>query len=368
MAGSLSLAVSHWVGFNEKGHSVTKPLLILDQHFRRVDELFDAATFARMKSLYRVAGGEDRPMEDSALDELLPEAEVLIAARPRVTAEILDRAPHLKTVIEVSGAFHEEIDYSACFERGVEVLSCSPGFRQSVAEMGLSMILAGGRGLIAEHEAFRLGKEAWLDDREATDFTLYRQRIGFVGYGNIARELHRLIAPFSPSVSFYDPWVPDCDGAQKEANIGAVFANNRVVVVTATPTSENRHAIGTAELDAMTPGALLVLLGRAHVIDFDAALAAAKAGRITFATDVYPMEPVAQDHEMRELRNVILSPHRAAAVSGGRQLIGEMIVHDLKAIQTGSVDRALQPADADKIAALVAAQKIIETDGQLPGT
>ena len=234
---------------------MTRPLLILDQHFRRVDELFSAATLAGLKSLYRVEGGEDRPMEESVLERLLESAEILIAARPRVTKALLERAPNLRAIIEVSGAFHGEVDYTACFERGIEVLSCSPGFRQSVAEMGLSMILSGARGLIAEHEAFRRRDEAWLDDRQATDFTLYRQSVGFVGYGNIARELHRLMVPFSPKVSYFDPWVTDIEVAQKTESLEALFANNRVVVITAVPTSENRHAIGleSTQLKLMEP-------------------------------------------------------------------------------------------------------------------
>ena len=347
---------------------MTKPLVILDQHFRRVDELFDAATFARLKDQFRVEGGEDFPMEQSKRDALLFDAEVLVAARPDLSADDIARAQNLKAVIEVSGAFHGELDYDACFDRGIEVLSCSPGFRQSVAEMGLAMILSGGRGLVAEHEAFRRGTEAWLDDREATDFSLFGQSVGLVGYGNIGRELHRLMTPFSPVVSFYDPWVSDTKSAAKCDSLNALFSNNRVVVVTAAPTSENRHAIGDAEISSMATGALLVLLGRAHVIDFDAALAHAEAGRITFATDVYPSEPVPKEHDMRGLPNVIFSPHRAAAVHGGRQLIGEMILHDLEAMQKGTAERMLQRANPDQVAALVAAQKSIEADGRLPGT
>lgn len=345
-----------------------QPLVILDQHFRRVEELFDPTTLARMQKAFRIEGGENHPMASSSLKALLPSAEVLIAARPSLTAKDIERAPNLKAIIEVSGAFHGELDYAACFEHGIEVLSCSPGFRQSVAEMGLAMIVAGARGLVAEHEAFRNGTEAWLDDRIATDFSLFGRRIGFVGFGNIGRELHRLLKPFSPLVSFYDPWISESEGARKCDSLEELFSDNRVVVVTATPSAENRHAIGEAQITQLAPGALLVLLGRAHVIDFEVALAHAEADRITFATDVFPSEPVKKDHVMRNLPNVIFSPHRAAAVEGGRQLIGKMILHDLEAIQSSSADRMLQRARPESVAALVAAQESIEADGRLAGT
>ena len=45
------------------------------------------------------------------------------------------KAPQLQTIIGVSGAFPDTVDYVACEKHGVEVLSCAPGFKESVAEM-----------------------------------------------------------------------------------------------------------------------------------------------------------------------------------------------------------------------------------------
>ncbi|MEM8786686.1 MAG: NAD(P)-dependent oxidoreductase [Pseudomonadota bacterium] len=347
---------------------MSKPLLLFDPYFRSRAELFSDATFAALGDLCRIEAAADGPMDPAVIDAALPQAAFYVGARPALTRAQIEGASHLRAVIEVSGAFHAELDYSACFDAGVEVLSCAPGFRRAVAEMGLAMILAAGRGLVAEHEAFRAGREAWLDDRPATDFSLFGQRVGFVGYGNIARELHRLLAPFAPDVSFYDPWVAEAGDAARHDDMGAVFAQSRVVVVTAAPTSQNRHGIGAEQIARMPPGAALVLLSRAHVLDFDAALAAARAGRITFATDVFPSEPVAKDHPLRRQPGVVLSPHRAAAVPGGRHPIGDMILHDIGALLSGAGTRLLQPADPARLTALIAAQQSIEADGRLPAT
>jgi hypothetical protein len=54
---------------------------------------------------------------------------------------------------------------------------------------------------------------------------------------------------------------------------------------------------------------------------------------------------------------VILSPHRAAAVPGGRQLIGDMILHDVRAILEGRAERQLKVAEPQLVAGLVAAQQ-----------
>lgn len=336
-----------------------KPLLVLDQHFRRRDELFSTEAFGALEELCSVVGGEDRPMPADMLSSLLPRAEFLVAARPALRADDIARAARLRAIVEVSGAFHAELDYEACFDRGIEVLSSAPGFGPAVAEMGLGLILAAARGLVAEHEAFRAGKERWLDDRTDRDFSLFGQRIGFVGYGNIARRLHDLLRPFSPRVSAFDPWLDAAPSDVALTDLDRLCRESRVLVVTAVPTGENRHIVSGDRIASMPDSAALVLLSRAHLVDFDAAVKAADRGRITFATDVFPMEPLPDDAPIRGAANVVLSPHRAAAVDGGRQPIGDMICHDIRAILTGEKERRLLRADPERVAALVAGQREI---------
>ncbi|MFN3227007.1 MAG: hypothetical protein ACE360_12250 [Hyphomicrobiales bacterium] len=46
-----------------------------------------------------------------------------------------------------------------------------------------------------------------VDDSEG--MTLFGASIGFVGYGSIVREVHRLPPPFDRKVSTHDPWLPE---------------------------------------------------------------------------------------------------------------------------------------------------------------
>lgn len=332
-----------------------KPRLILDQHFRQVEELFRPSVYQKLEETCEIVGGQNWPMDRAKLERNLPEATFLVAAKPELTAEQISGASALKAIIEVSGAFQSGLDYTACFERGVEVLSCMPGFMYSVAEMALGMIVAGARGMVNEHENFRRRSENWLNDNPLTDFSLYGQSVGFIGYGAIARETHRLLAPFAPVVQAHDPWLAEADVPL--VGLEEVLTRNRVVVVAASPTAEN-EAMVSAELIAKIPaGTLVVLISRAHCVDFPAMIAAAKAGQIRFATDVFPDEPILPDDPIRDLRNVILSPHRAAAVPGGRHPIGDMILHDVLAILDGRTERQLKAADPERVASLAAAVK-----------
>lgn len=315
-------------------------------------ELFSQRTLSDLREEFDVIWGRDEPISRDAFDAAWPSASAWISATPTVTRKMLGDSPRLRAVIEVSGAFPDTIDYSACAAKGVEVLSCAPGFRESVAEMGLAMALAGARSLVAEHEAFRRGNEGWLQENPATDFSLHGARIGFVGFGQIARELTGLLAPFRPRVRAHDPWLAQEDVDRFDVDLCRLedlLEWSRCLFVTAAPTSRNKALVSADMLALLPDHALVVLLSRAHLVDFDALVAAAKSGRIRVAADVFPVEPLPRDHPVRKASNVILSPHRAAAVQGGRHLIGDMILNDLKAMCSGNPNRQLAICDVSRV-------------------
>ena len=342
-----------------------KPVLILDNHFRTRDELFRRETYDALNAVCDVRGGHDAPMARSEIEALLPEATFYVASKPELSARDIACAPKLRASIEVAGAFRDGMDYEACFARGIEVLSCSPGFRNSVAEMTLAMTLAGARGLIAEHEAFRMGTERWLDDRPETDFSLYRQTVGFIGYGQISRETHRLMEPFSPRVMAYDPFLTDAGPDVELVDLDRLVTQCRVVVLAAVPSEDTRGLLSADLIGRLQQSALVIVISRAWCADFPALIEAAEAGRIRVATDVFPDEPIDGADPLRTSRNVILSPHRAAAVPGGRHLIGDMILHDVQAILAERPGRELKSADPDMVKGLVTAQQQM---GGMPNT
>lgn len=349
---------------------MAKPKVILDPSWRRLGELFAPADLDSLRDEFDVIWAQDAPMPGAALDAALEGAFAYIAATPRLDAARLAIASGLRAVIEVSGAFPDTIDYDACDARGVEVLSCAPGFRQPVAEMALAMTLGGARGLFAEHEAFRRGEERWLEDYEGRDFSLYGASVGFVGYGQIAREIHRLITPFGVSVRAYDPWL---DPARASAagvmllELDQVMQTSRCLFVTAAPTTENKGMIDAERLAHLPDAAMVVLVSRAHLVDFDALLSEVATGRIRAAIDVFPTEPLPRDHSARNLPGLILSPHRAAAVEGGRQLIGRLILDDLRLLSGGQKPENLQRAhglDVSKLAGTGNATEVEDMAGQ----
>ena len=329
-----------------------KPAIILDPHFRTIDEIFSRADFERLKALANVIWASDQPMPHDAFREALPRAEAVICADWRYGDEALREAKRLRAVLTVSGGFPRQIDYDACFTRGIRVLSAAPAFARSVAEMALTLALAAGRDVVSGDRAMRAGHEAWLHAGNREAFMLYGKPVGMIGYGSIARALHPLLLPFGVTIRAYDPWLSDpflrrC--GVEPASLDEILAGSRVIFVLAAPSHENKALLSSEKLALIGPDSVLVLVSRAHVVDFDALTAMVSEGHFKAALDVFPEEPLAVDHPLRRAEKAILSAHKAGPTQEGCREIGSMLVEDLDAILRGLPPTAMQVAQPELI-------------------
>ena len=91
-----------------------------------------------------------------------------------------------------------------------------------------------------------------------------------------------------------------------------VLGKADVLAVTLPLTPATRGLIGPAEFGALKPGVILINVGRGHVVDEHAMLAALRDGRLRAATiDVFADEPLPSDSPLWELDNVLITPHVA---------------------------------------------------------
>lgn len=326
-----------------------KPVVIVDPHFRQMDEIFSAEDRLRLENMIDMVWGHDEPMPEDAFLEALPEAEVIICADWRY-GDVLPQAKKLRAIIAVSGAFPLDLDYVYCHQNYIRVLSVAPAFARQVAEMCLGLALAAARDIAIGDREMREGRERYLHEGNIGTFMLYDKPMGIIGYGSIARELHRLLAPFNPKIGVYDPWLSDGYlerfGVQAQS-LETLMSQSQVIFVLAAPTKENQAMLSREYLEMIQEGAVLVLASRAHVADFDAATELALAGRFKFATDVFPTEPLAADHAIRHADHALLSAHRAGSVVEAMWEIGEMVVDDLDVLLKGLPPRRLQNAEPE---------------------
>lgn len=329
-----------------------KPKAIVDPHPRTVELLFSKEELKRLKSLVTMAVWEKSRMPGDMVEQHLPEASVIIGQTdlPRVR---LERAKELRAIINVEGNFQPTVDYEFCFERGIHVLGVGGAFGQAVAEMALGFAIALARGIPEGDRLFREGKEVYGRFSNQTSFLISGAAVGFIGFGNLGRALLKLLQPFSCTIRAHDPWLPDrwlAEFGMIPSSLDDLLATSQLVFVLAGATEENRAMLNKRRLNLMRKGACLILASRASLVDFEALTEKLTRGDLRAAVDVFPEEPFAKDHPIRQLDNVILSAHRAGGLSAVYRLMGEMIVDDVGLILNGLPPVRLQRAERQTVA------------------
>ncbi len=333
-----------------------KPTLFFDPHFRRTSTIFSSDDLARLHAATEVVWGRDEPMPEAELEKIAPEVEIIVAGGWRYGDP--SRFPRLRAILEVSGGFPSpaSLDYEACFAKGIRVLSCAPAFGPTVAEMALGLAIAASRQIAWTDRMFRTSDPNWshteFDTAIGEPFTHYGKMVGFIGFGGLARALKPLIEPFGCDIQVYDPWLTDTYLRQNgvtPVDIGTLLSTSRFIYVLAVPSAENRAFLDRPALELIGPDAVLLLMSRSHVVDFDALTELLLDGRFRAGIDVFPEEPLPTDHPIRRAGHAVLSSHRAGANAEGLQSVGRAVADDVEALAAGLVPFAMQQAQPEFI-------------------
>jgi phosphoglycerate dehydrogenase-like enzyme len=328
---------------------MSKPTLLLDPYFRKMTEIFSPQDLPRLRSLANIIWGKDEPMSTDDFIASLPDAEVLICADWRY-GNVLPMAKKLRAVIDVAGAFPIGFDYDYAHAHKIRVLSIAPSFARQVAEMALGMAIASGREIALGDRLFRNGTEKYLHAGNETTFMLYDKSVGFIGFGSIAKVLKPLLQPFNVKISAYDPWLTDSyirSQGVTPVGIEELLETSNYIFVLAAPSKENKAFLNRDLLRRIQKDAVLLVMSRAHLVDFDALTECVLEGRFRVATDVLPTEPLASNHPIRQADHAILSAHRAGSVKEGLWEIGQMVLEDLEAILKGFPPQRLPVAQPE---------------------
>jgi len=76
-----------------------------------------------------------------------------------------------------------------------------------------------------------------------------------------------------------------------------------------------------------------------------------KSGRISACIDVTDPEPPSTTNELRNLPNVMLTPHIAGSVNNGKKRIGDLIISELESyLENGTLYYEVNPKKLSTLA------------------
>jgi phosphoglycerate dehydrogenase-like enzyme len=255
---------------------------------------------------------------------------------PRFTDEVLAAADNLKLIGHAAGSIKSLLP-PPVFERGIAVTHAAAAMGRSVAEFSLLFILMGLRRVDDYDRRLKAG-EAWAQVKEGFGHDIRGTKVGVVGAGYVGRQMIALLQAVGAEVIVTDPYLSEAEaqalGVQK-ADLRALLQSCPVVTLHAPPTEATRHMIGAAELGLLQNGAVFVNTARAWLVDEAALVRELGTGRIWAALDVFEQEPLPDDHPLRTLDNVILTPHIASKTYEADERISQIMVEEIRRFFNG---------------------------------
>jgi phosphoglycerate dehydrogenase-like enzyme len=236
-------------------------------------------------------------------------------------------------VVQKFGLKPRNIDTAACTDRGVKVLTLRRRANIACAELAIALMLTLAKklhrlaGRISIEDLSAIGYAYKPFDRRHTPNsnwgrisglrTLNRATLGLIGLGEIGREIAMRAAAFGMRILYYQRTrLPAQEEHELHATyvpLEALLAQSDWVVPQVPGGPATRAFIGRAQFAQMKPGAFLVNIARADVVDRSALIEALRSGRLGgFALDPLYEAPGRTDDELLGFDNVVLSPHIAA--------------------------------------------------------
>ena len=267
-------------------------------------------------------------VSDHNLIKLAHKANIIVGWRP--TKELLLSAKNLDLVINPGAGVQHLIPLfrELASSRDIVLANCH-GNSYFVAQHAIALLLSLTNHIIPHHNWMVKGE--WRKRDEAAASSPLRTRvIGLLGYGAVNMKVHSFLANFTSRFAILrrnwrKPSILPLTSASKfNHDELCPFLEEIDTLVIALPlTSQTRGLIGERELQLLGNDGLLVNVARGEVVEEDALYQALDKGVIAGAAlDVWYNYHPDPDSEGRrypfsqpfhKLRNVVLSPHRAAS-------------------------------------------------------
>jgi phosphoglycerate dehydrogenase-like enzyme len=244
----------------------------------------------------------------------------------------LCKVPNLELVQLLTAGYE---DVQAVLPEGVQLANATGVHDASTAELAVALTLASLRDLpdflAAQQE------RTWLP----TVFhqALADKRVLVLGYGAIGRAIAARLIPFEVQVTAVasraragDELVRSVHGVDE---LPALLPEHDVVVVIVPLSQHTAGLVDDAFLAAMPDGSLLVNVARGGVVDTDALVRHAGAGRLRAALDVTDPEPLPRDHPLWTTPGVIITPHVGGASTAFMPRAARLLQEQLGAYAAG---------------------------------
>lgn len=290
--------------------------------------------------------GEMAEYQTTAPEEMsahIADADVIVVNKIKCNKNTLEKAENLKLIC-VAATGYDNIDLEYCKSRNIGLCNV-PGYStDSVAQVSVAMAMSLATHLTEYRNTVNSGKytESGVANclvpvfHEMSSFTW-----GVVGGGGIGTKVAEIAKAIGCRVMV-------CRRKQEGdfplADIDTVCRECDIISLHVPLSDSTRNMINRNRIELMKQGAIVINTARGAVTDEAALADAAKSGKILLGCDVYSTEPFGKDHpfyEIKDLDNVLLTPHMAWGAYESRMRCIKIIAENIKCFFDGNAQNRI---------------------------
>jgi lactate dehydrogenase-like 2-hydroxyacid dehydrogenase len=253
----------------------------------------------------------------------------------RTDAALIDALPGLG-LIACYGTGIEGVDQAHVRARGILLSNAADANADAVAEFAIGLMLASVRQIGKGDRFIRAG--GWKGnaiERMPIVPGLRGRRLGIYGLGAIGGRIATIAAALGMEIAYHNRSRRAELPYRYEDSLVGLAEWSDVLMVAVRASTENRHAVNAAVLQALGRQGHLVNISRGIAVDEAALCDALEQGMIAGAgLDVFEAEPNVPDR-LRALDNAVLTPHIAAMADSAQAAQQALLLRNLEAFFSG---------------------------------
>lgn len=229
----------------------------------------------------------------------------------RIDKEVVGALPGLNFLCH-NGAGYDQIDISACTEKGVKVSNTPTAVDDATADINIWLMIGALRNLSVSMKALREGK--WRGNPlPSLGHDPQGKILGILGMGGIGRNMALKARAFDMKIRYHNRTrlskdiEKECDA--EYVDFDTLISESDVLSLNLPLNPKTRHIISTREFAKMKDSVIIINTARGAVMDEAALVEALNCGKVSsVGLDVFENEPSIHPG-LLENPNVLLVPH-----------------------------------------------------------
>lgn len=251
-------------------------------------------------------------LTEEELIEIVPNADGWIIGDDPATYRVFEAGKRgmLKAAVKW-GVGIDNVDFNACKKLNIPISNTPGMFGGEVADLAIGYLIGLARDSYRINQEVRRGQ--WL---KPSGMSISGKCIAVIGLGDIGQSVIKRLKGFDVVIIGYDPYSnldPVTLGIHGVYGFPSEIDKADFIILTCALTDSSRYMINEDSISKMKDGVYIINVARGQLIRELDLIAALKRGKVKGAAlDVFEIEPLPLDNELRSFGQCIFGSHNGS--------------------------------------------------------